>query len=97
MQYLILLTIKTNIKIPEDKANGYAQWLQFLNRQDDALELLKWNRENYPQSFAAHLALIKAYLNVNMAAEAESALQDALKLINELSPEQQSQLKSLFI
>ena len=89
--------LKTNIKIPEDKANGYAQWLQFLNRQDDALELLKWNRENYPQSFGAHLALIRAYLNFNMAAEAESALQDALKLINNLSPEQQSQLKSLFI
>ena len=89
--------LKTDIIIPEDKANGYAQWLQYLNRQNDALELLKWNRKNYPQSFGAHTALIKAYLNFNMAEEAESALKVALKSINELSPEQKSQLKSLFI
>ncbi|MBO1255384.1 alpha/beta hydrolase [Alteromonas sp. 5E99-2] len=89
--------IKTDIKIPEDKANGYAQWLQYLNRQDDALELLKWNRNNYPQSFGAHSALIRAYLNFNMAEEAESALQYALKSVDKLSLEQQSELQSLFM
>ncbi len=89
--------LKTDIKIPEDKANGYAQWLQYLNRQDDVLELLEWNRKNYPQSFAAHSSLIKAYLNFKMKKEAESALKYALKSIKELSPEQKSQLKSLII
>jgi predicted alpha/beta superfamily hydrolase len=89
--------LKTDIKIPEDKANGYAQWLQYLNRQDDVLELLEWNRKNYPQSLGAHSALIKAYLNFKMEEEAESALKNALKSVNELSPEQKSQLKSLII
>ena len=89
--------LKTDIKIPEDKANGYAQWLQYLNRQDDVLELLEWNRKNYPQSLGAHSALIKAYLNFKMEEEAESALKNALKSVNELSQEQKSQLKSLII
>lgn len=89
--------LKTNMKIPEAKANGYAQWLQYLNRQDDVLELLEWNRKNNPQSLSAHSALIKAYLNFNMSEEAESALKNALKSVNELSPEQKSQLKSLII
>jgi predicted alpha/beta superfamily hydrolase len=89
--------LKTDLIIPEDKANGYAQWLQYLNRQDDVLELLVWNRRNYPQSLGAHTELIKAYLHFNMAEEAELALKDALKSLNKLSPEQKSQLKSLFI
>lgn len=88
--------LKTDLMIPQDKANGYAGWLQYLNRQDDALTLLKWNRTNYPQSLNAHTALIKAYLHFKMAADAKAALKDALKTLNELSPEQKAQLEALF-
>ncbi|SDZ93893.1 alpha/beta hydrolase [Alkalimonas amylolytica] len=88
--------LKTVIMIPQDKANGYAGWLQYLNRQDDALALLKWNRANYPQSLNAHTALIKAYLHFKMAEDAKAALKDALKTLNELSPEQKAQLEALF-
>jgi predicted alpha/beta superfamily hydrolase len=88
--------LKTDLMIPEDKANGYAGWLQYLNRQDDALALLKWNRENYPQSLNAHTALIKAYLHFKMAEDAKAALKDALKTINALSTEQKAQLEALF-
>lgn len=88
--------LKTDIMIPEDKANGYGQWLQYLNRQDDALALLKWNRTNYPQSLNTHTALIKAYLHFKMAEDAKAALKDALKSINELSTEQKAQLEALF-
>ena len=88
--------LKTNIMIPEDKANGYAGWLQYLNRQDDALALLKWNRTNYPQSLGAHTALIKAYLHFKMQEDAKAALKDALNTLNELSPEQKVQLEALF-
>jgi predicted alpha/beta superfamily hydrolase len=88
--------LKTNILIPEDKANGYAGWLQYLNRQDDALALLKWSRTNYPQSLGAHTALIKAYLHFKMQEDAKAALKDALKTLTELSPEQKVQLEALF-
>lgn len=88
--------LKTNIMIPEDKANGYAGWLQYLNRQDDALALLKWNRTNYPQSLGAHTALIKAYLHFKMQEDAKAALEDAFKTLNELSPKQKVQLEALF-
>lgn len=88
--------LKTNIMIPEDKANGYAGWLQYLNRQDDTLALLKWSRTNYPQSLGAHTALIKAYLHFKMPEDAKAALKDALKTLNELSPEQKVQLEALF-
>lgn len=88
--------LKTDLIIPQDKANGYAGWLQYLNRQEDALALLKWNRENYPQSLNAHTALIKAYLHFNMVADAKAALNAALKSINELSTEQKAQLEALF-
>lgn len=88
--------LKTNIMIPEDKANGYAGWLQYLNRQDDTLALLKWNRANYPQSLSAHAALIKAYLHFKMQEDAKAALKDALKTLNELAPEQKVQLEALF-
>ncbi len=83
--------------IPEDKANGYAGWLQYLNRQDDALALLKWNRTNYPQSLGAHTALINAYLHFKKQEDAKAALKDALNTLNELSPEQKVQLEALFI
>lgn len=88
--------LKTDLMIPQDKANGYAGWLQYLNRQDDALALLKWNRANYPQSLNAHTALIKAYVHFKMAEDAKAALKDALQTLNELSPEQKAQLEALF-
>ena len=88
--------LNTQMVIPEDRAAGYGQWLQYLNRQDDALALLKWNRANYPQSLNAHTALIKAYLHFKMAEDAKAALEDALKSINGLSTEQKEQLEGLF-
>jgi hypothetical protein len=88
--------INTEIMIPEDKASGYAGWLQYLNRQDDALALLKWNRDNYPQSLNAHTALIKAYLHFKMAEDAKAALKDAFTTLNKLSPAQKAQLEALF-
>ena len=83
--------------IPEDRASGYAQWLQYLDRKDDALALLIWNRQNYPQSFNAHAALIKAYLHFKLIAEAKSAVEAALLSLQGLSSEQKEQLKSLLI
>tara|TARA_R110002126_G_scaffold8953_7_gene41159 strand:+ start:1508 stop:2647 length:1140 start_codon:yes stop_codon:yes gene_type:complete len=89
--------LKTDLKIPQDKANGYAGWLQYLNRQDDALALLTWNRANYPQSLNTHIALIKAYLHFKLADDARAAFDDAIKSIDELSAEQKAQLEALFI
>lgn len=88
--------IGQTIQIPEDRANGYGQWLQYLNRKDDALELFRWNRKNYPQSLNAHIALIKAYLHFNLTDAAKSALEDAVKSIHGLSSEQKAQLEALF-
>lgn len=88
--------LKTSMIIPEDRAAGYGQWLQYLNRQDDALALLEWNTENYPHSLNAHTALINAYLHFNMEDEAKQALGTALRLIKGLSTEQKEQLQGLF-
>jgi uncharacterized protein len=88
--------LNTAMVIPEDRAAGYGQWLQYLNRQDDALALLKWNRKTYPQSLNAHSALIRAYLHFKLADDAKAALEDALKSINGLSTEQKAQLEALF-
>lgn len=87
----------TTILIPEDRANGYGQWLQYLNRKDDALAMFKWNRQTYAQSLNAHKALIQAYLHFDMADAAKLAFDDAIKTINSLSPEQVEQLKGLLI
>jgi len=88
--------LNTSIIIPEDRAAGYGQWLQYLNRQDDALALLKWNRKAYPQSLNAHTALIKAYLHFKLAEDAKAALEDALRSIKGLNSEQKAQLEALF-
>jgi len=88
--------LNTPMAIPEDRAAGYGQWLQYLNRQDDTLVLLKWNRANYPQSLNAHAALIKAYLHFKMAEAAKAALEQAVKSIDGLSVEQKAQLEALF-
>ena len=89
--------LKTALIIPEDRAAGYGQWLQYLNRQDDALTMLQWNRETYPQSLNAHLLLIKAYLHFDMENKAHQALSEAMKSIKGLSTEQKAQLESLFL
>lgn len=88
--------LNTPMAIPEDRAAGYGQWLQYLNRQDDTLALLQWNRKTYAQSLNAHAALIKAYLHFSLADDAKAALEDALKTINGLSSEQKAQLEKLF-
>lgn len=88
--------LNTTMVIPEDRAAGYGQWLQYLNRQDDALALLSWNRKTYPQSLNAHAALIRAYLHFKKAEEAKAALTDALRSIKGLSSEQKAQLEGLF-
>lgn len=88
--------LNTTVVIPEDRAAGYGQWLQYLNRQDDALTLLSWNRKTYPQSLNAHAALIRAYLHFKKAEEAKAALTDALRSIKGLSSEQKAQLEDLF-
>ncbi len=88
--------LQTPMLIPEDRAAGYGQWLQYLERQEDALALLKWNRANYPQSFNAHRALIAAYLHFKLVGEAQAAMSDALKSLQGISSEQKSQLEALF-
>ncbi|NRQ41685.1 alpha/beta hydrolase [Rheinheimera sp. YQF-2] len=88
--------LNTPMAIPEDRAAGYGQWLQYLNRQDDALALLQWNRKTYAQSLNAHAALIKACLHFNMADAAKAALQQAFESIDGLSAEQKAQLEGLF-
>ena len=84
------------LQIPEDKANGYAQWLQYLNRQDEVLELLLWNRNNYPQSLLAHSSLIKAYLQFNLKDKAKAALTETLQSFKGITPAQQAELEALF-
>ena len=84
------------LEIPQDRANGYGQWLQYSNRKDDAIEMFQWNRKTYAQSFDAHKALISAYLYFKMTDEAKAALAEALKSLKTLSPEQKQQLEALF-
>ncbi|MDP5190156.1 alpha/beta hydrolase, partial [Rheinheimera baltica] len=88
--------LNQTLVIPEDRAAGYGQWLQYLNRQEDALALLKWNIKTYPQSLNAHSALIKAYLHFNLPDAAKAALEAALKSVSGLSAEQKEQLEGLF-
>lgn len=88
--------LNTAMTIPEDRANGYGQWLQYLNRKDDALALFRWNIKTYPQSINAHISLIKAFLHFNLEDEAKTAHDDALKSIEGLTAEQKQQLQALF-
>jgi len=81
--------------IPQDRANGYGQWLQYSNRQQEALELLLWNRQHYPQSFEAHKALINAYLYFKRPDAAQAAVADAKKLLTGLNAEQKAELATL--
>lgn len=83
------------LSIPEDRAAGYGQWLQYLNRQQDALALLQWNRQTYPQSLHSHTSLIQAYVYFKLVDEAEAAITQALQSVKGLSEEQQTELKSL--
>ncbi len=89
--------LNTPFVIPEDRAAGYGQWLQYLNRQEDALTLLQWNRKTYPQSLNAHTALIKAYLHFKLTDDAKSALEEAKKSIHGLSTAQKQELEGLLI
>lgn len=84
------------LTIPEDRAAGYGQWLQYLDRQEDALALLRWNRSQYSQSPDAHATLIKAYLHFKLDKEAKAALADAVKSIKGLSAAQSARLEALF-
>lgn len=84
------------LQIPEDKANGYAQWLQYLNRQDEVLELLVWNRKNYPQSFSTHTSLIKAYLHFKLTDKAKAAYKETLQSLKGITAAQQAELDALF-
>ena len=82
--------------IPEDRAAGYGQWLQYLNRKDDAIALLDWNRQNYPRSFNAHTSLIRAYLHFKMPEEAAAARKAVLETFENLTAEQKGELERLF-
>ncbi|ALZ75281.1 alpha/beta hydrolase-fold protein [Rheinheimera sp. F8] len=84
------------LQIPEDKANGYAQWLQYLNRQDEVLELLVWNRKNYPQSFNTHISVIQAYLHFKLTDKAKAAYKETLQSLTGITAAQQAELDALF-
>ncbi len=84
-----------SLQIPQDRAAGFGQWLQYLNRQQDALALLQWNRQTYPQSLNAHQALIKAYLHFKLMQEAKTALTEALQQLTSLSEDDQAALRAL--
>ncbi|BDX07858.1 alpha/beta hydrolase [Planctobacterium marinum] len=86
-----------DLVIPEDRANGYGQWLIYLNREEDALKLLEWNRSTYPQSLDTHVALIKAYLHFNHAEQAKSSLGKALKTVKEIDEAQRQLLQGLVL
>ncbi len=88
-------TLGAHLQIPEDRANGYGQWLQYLNRKDEALELYLWNRETYPQSISAHQALIKAYLHFNDNSAAKTASELAIKTLDGLNSQQKQKLNEL--
>ena len=87
----------TDLTIPRDRANGYGQWLQYLNRKDDALTLLKWSRTTYPRSLNSHKSLIKAYLHFNLFDEAKLAVKEASRTINNLEPAQIQALEALLL
>lgn len=77
------------------RAAGFGQWLQFLNRLQDALTLLQWNRQTYPKSLDAHQALIKAYVHFKLMQEAKTALAEALQQLTGLSEGDQAALRAL--
>ncbi len=79
-------------QIPQDSAQGYGQWLQYLNRQDDALTLLRWNRDTCSASAEAHQALIQACLHFKQTDAAQQALAEAGKPQHGLN---QAQLQAL--
>lgn len=81
--------------IPEDRANGYGQWLQYLDRQDDAIELLKWNRDTYSQSINAHFGLINVYRHFGLEELTNQAISMALNTLENLSEADKDRLTSL--
>jgi predicted alpha/beta superfamily hydrolase len=62
--------LEIQIVLPEDRVNGYGQWLKHLNRIDEAFELFKWNTKAYPSS-------IMAYETLGLAEEKEGRIHDA--------------------
>ena len=81
--------------IPEDRANGFAQWLQYLGRKEDAIEMFEWNRKTYPHSFNTHLALIKVYSHFELQDAATAAIKQLKQSNIELTSEQKKIVESL--
>jgi predicted alpha/beta superfamily hydrolase len=87
--------LSTALTIPEDRANGYGQWLQYSGRQEEALDLFQWNRETYPKSINTHKALISAHLYFGHPDDAKLALSYSLEVLEGLSEAEKQSLRAL--
>ena len=72
--------LKSQIILPEDRANGYGQWLMYLNRIDEAFELFKWNTKTYPSSINAYDVLGRAEEKEGRLLEAKNSFQIGLNM-----------------
>ena len=72
--------LKHNVLLPQDRANGYGQWLVYLNRLDEAIELFTWNTANYPTSILAFQKLGEAEERAGRFMAAKKNYETALQL-----------------
>ena len=78
--------LRHEVLLPEDRANGYGNWLLYLNRLDEATELFKWNTVNYPASSNAFYKLGQAEEKARRFMEAKNNYEIALRLSEKHKP-----------
>tara|TARA_R110002153_G_scaffold274165_1_gene447412 strand:- start:2391 stop:3563 length:1173 start_codon:yes stop_codon:yes gene_type:complete len=78
--------LKSQIVLPEDRANGYGQWLMHLNRVDEALELFKWNTKTSPSSTIAYETLGLAEEKTGHLHDAKNSFEIALNISRKNNP-----------
>jgi len=79
--------IKSEIILPEDRANGYGKWLYYSGRLDEATEMFEWNVKTYPNSANAHDSLGLAYEKAGRLLQAKSTFEKAALLSQENDPD----------
>ena len=75
--------LKSKLILPEDRANGYGQWLTYLNRTDEAIELFRWNTQTYPTSLNAFDVLGQAEEQAGNIQGATASFEIALNISKE--------------
>ncbi len=66
--------------LPEDRANGYGQWLFYTDRLEEATQMFEWNVATYPASANARSSLGLAYEKAGRLQEAKAAFEKAVAL-----------------